>query len=72
MYIIYKENMRKYDKATSLYEWMKRGGLGFSLGAFMILSILTSCAKMGQPDGDGTTSCHHASSPRRQPKALRT
>lgn len=51
MYIIYKENMRKYDKATSLYEWMKRGGLGFSLGAFVILSILTSCAKMGQPDG---------------------
>ena len=43
--------MRKYDKATSLYEWMKRGGLGFSLGAFVILSILTSCAKMGQPDG---------------------
>lgn len=51
MYIIYKENMRKYDKARSIYEWMKRGGLGFSLGAFMILSILTSCAKMGQPDG---------------------
>lgn len=51
MYIIYKENMRKYDKARSLYEWMKRGGLGFSLGAFVILSILTSCAKMGQPDG---------------------
>lgn len=51
IYIIYKENMRKYEKITSTYEWMKRGGLGLFLGAIVVLSVLTSCAKMGQPDG---------------------